>query len=81
VTALLPVLFESLPYHNWEEVDLEPVTDAEIAHDLRALSPAECAARGIRHSSTDDHSTGIRTDDTFELRLGMLRGATRRAFR
>jgi hypothetical protein len=55
------------------------LTDAEIATDLRELSPDECAARGILHSSADDRSTGLRTGDSFELRQGALRSAARRA--
>jgi hypothetical protein len=51
---------------------------AEIAHDLRPLSTAECATRCIRHSSTDDHSTGFNSHDSERLRIGSLRSAARR---
>jgi hypothetical protein len=75
---LLPVLFESLPYHNWEEVDLEAVTDAEIAADLAPLTHAECAARGLKHSSLDHHYTATSDADTDEHCRQALLSAGRR---
>lgn len=54
-------------------------TPAEISADLAPLSPEECAARGLRHSSTDDHSSAILTGDTFELRQRMLAMTSRKA--
>ena len=41
--------------------------------DLAPLTPEQCAARGIRHSSEDDNSTAILDTDPDWLTRGMLR--------
>ena len=55
------------------------VTLDEIERDLAALSPEECRARGIKHSSQDDHSTAIVTGDRFVTRYGILRYSARKS--
>lgn len=44
------------------------VSQAEIEHDLRTLSPEECRARGIKHSSEDD------TEERYEVSSIEYRG-------
>jgi hypothetical protein len=60
---------------------------AEIAADLRELSPDECVdskrrtkrnPNGIRHSSTDHHYTALSDADADEHCLRALRSAARR---
>ena len=55
----------------------EPST-AEIATDLATLTPVECAARGIRHSSQDHHYTALSDADTDAHCMQALRSAGRR---
>jgi hypothetical protein len=55
----------------------EPTAE-DIAVDLAPRSPEECAARGILHSSQDDHSTAILDTDPEWLLLGMLGAAARK---
>jgi hypothetical protein len=57
---------------------LAQVDEAEIAADLAPLTHAECAARGIRHSSTDHHYTALSDADTDEHCRQALRSAGRR---
>lgn len=45
---------------------------------LATLTPAQCAARGIRHSSTDNHSTAVHSDGSDWLLQGALRAAGRK---
>lgn len=54
------------------------MTAADIARDLAPLTPDECAARVLRHSSKDDHSTAILDTDPDWLTRGMLRAAARK---
>lgn len=49
----LPLLYCSMPFRNWEEVDFVFVTDSDIALDLAPLSRDECKRRGLKHSSED----------------------------
>ena len=60
---------------------LPDATSAEIAADLAPHSPEKCAARGIRHSSEDDHSTAIATGDTERIRRMMLTHSVAKVFR
>lgn len=57
------------------------MTASDVAHDLRELTPAECAERGIRHSSEDDQSTAIFPGDNQHIRRMELCYSTNRAFR
>jgi len=54
------------------------IVEHEIAADLSPLTPEQCAARGIRHSSTDDHSTAVLSIDPDWMLQGALRAAGRR---
>lgn len=56
-------------------------TPAEIATDLRELSPLECAELGIRHSSEDDHSTAIFPGDNQHVKRMELCYSVNKAFR
>jgi hypothetical protein len=65
-------------------------TAAEIAADLRALSPGECVdskrrternPNGIRHSSQDDHSTAIFPGDNQHVTRMELCYSTNKALR
>ena len=56
-------------------------TVAEIDTDLAQLSPEQRAARGIRHSSTDDHSTAIFPGDNQHIKRMELCYSTNKAFR
>jgi hypothetical protein len=53
----------------------EPST---VSYDLRELSHAECAARGIKHSSEDHNYTALSDADTDEHCRQALRSAARR---
>lgn len=41
--------------YRWTNTD-DPITADEIAADLFPLSHEECARRGLRHSSEDNHA-------------------------
>lgn len=64
--------------HIWACSGFDFVTDLDVAHDLRPLTPDECAARGLRQATDYDDSTAFDSHDSERLRLGALRSAGRK---
>ena len=86
MTALsLPILRNQGDYYGNKPLLIvtgsEVVTPNDIAADLAPHSPEYCAARGIRHSSEDDHSTAIFPGDNQHVKRMELCYSVNKAFR